>query len=105
MISITILGANCPHCESIERHVRTAMRWLAPQDGYEISHITDKALISNYADKTPALMIDGEVVCEGCIPAPQQIVTWASLAMQTALKQATMQQVPVKVMSDAAYGK
>ena len=102
MLSITILGSNCLYSDKVERHTRTAMRWLAPQNGFQVTRIRDEDAITNYVHQTPALMINDEIVSEGAIPAAQDIVRWASQAMQTALKQTTA--IPVESMADA-YGK
>ncbi len=86
MLTIKILGLNNPYLVKIEEHTRTAMGWLRPHAGYRIEKVTDAAEISTYTDKRLGLVINDKVVCEGQIPAANDVVTWASDAMQTALE-------------------
>ena len=86
MLSIKILGLNHPFLTKIEEHTRTAMGWLQPHAGYRIEKVTDAAEISTYTDKTLGLIINNKIVSEGQIPAVNEVVTWASDALQTALE-------------------
>ena len=86
MLSIKILGLNHPFMAKIEEHTRTAMGWLQPHAGYHIEKVTDAAEIRTYTDKTLGLIINNKIVCEGQIPAVNEVVTWASDALQTALE-------------------
>jgi hypothetical protein len=86
MLTIKILGVNNPYLSKIEEHTRTAMGWLRPHDGYQIEKVTDAAEIRAYTDKPLGLVINDKIVCEGQIPAANEVVTWASDAIQTALE-------------------
>ena len=86
MLTIKILGFDNTYLAKIEEHTRTALGWLRPHDGYQIEKVTDAAEISMYTGKPLGLVINDKIVCEGQIPAANEVVTWASDAMQTALE-------------------
>ncbi len=86
MLTIKILGLNNPYLAKIEEHTRTALAWLNPHAGYKLEKVTDPKAISAYTDKNLGLVINDRVVCEGHIPAANEVVTWASDAIQTALE-------------------
>jgi hypothetical protein len=86
MLTIKILGVNSPYLAKIEEHTVTAMGWLRPHAGYQIEKVTDAAEIRTYTDKRLGLVINDRIVCEGQIPAANEVVTWASDAIQTALE-------------------
>lgn len=83
MLSIKILGPGCPNCEKVEAHTRQAIGMLQPQGGYEITKVTDPLAISAYILKTPGLVINEQVVCEGRIPDPAEIVSWLANVLDT----------------------
>ncbi len=85
MLSIQVLGPKTPYTDKLEQYTNTAIRMLNPHCGCTIMRVEDDAEIKRYVDKVPALVINGQVVSEGAIPAPQLIVTWASDALQTML--------------------
>jgi hypothetical protein len=86
MLTIKILGDNTPHTHTVEDHIRTALRWLNPHDGYQVLTVTEPEVVGNLVDRVPGLVINDQVVCKGHIPAASEIVTWASDAMQTMLE-------------------
>ena len=86
MLSIKILGFNHPFMDKIEEHTRTAMGWLRPHAGYRIEKVTDEVEINAYTNKSLGLIINNKIVSEGQIPAVNEVVMWASDALQTALE-------------------
>lgn len=84
MLNITVLGSNNPHTDKLEQFTRTAAEWVNPHMGYEIV----RCAASTNVTQTPALVVNGEIVCEGRIPASQHIVAWISDAVQNILEKA-----------------
>ena len=56
---------------------------LQPEGGVEIIKVTDPMQISNYILRTPGLVINEQVVCEGWVPRTAEIVTWLTTALET----------------------
>ena len=81
MLTIKVLGKGCPNCIKVEEHVKEAIDWIKPGDGAEIVKVTDPIDISDYVLSTPGLVINEAVVCEGRVPAANEIVTWMANAM------------------------
>lgn len=87
MLTIKILGLNNPYLAKIEEHTRTALGWVRPHAGYKLEKVTNPAEINTYTDQNLGLVINDKVVCEGHIPAANEVVTWVSDAIQTALEE------------------
>lgn len=85
MLTIQVLGPKTPYTDKLEQYTNAAVRMLNPHCDCTITRVEDEATIQSYVDRVPALVINGQVVSEGAIPAPQLIVTWASDALQTVL--------------------
>jgi small redox-active disulfide protein 2 len=76
MLHIKILGAGCPNCQRLERETRSALDEATLI--YDLTKVTDYGDIASYGVmKTPALVINENVVSSGKIPKQNQIVTWA----------------------------
>ena len=84
MLSIKVLGPGCPNCEKVEAHTKQALDMLQPAGGYELTKVTDPMVISEYILKTPGLVINEAVVCEGRIPDASEIMSWLASALETA---------------------
>ncbi|MBN1962998.1 MAG: thioredoxin family protein [Anaerolineae bacterium] len=84
MLSIKVLGPGCPNCAKVEAHTREALAMLQPAGGYDLVKVTDPVTISEYILKTPGLVINEVVVCEGRVPAKHEIMTWATNALENA---------------------
>ena len=80
-MTIKVLGPGCPNCKKVEEHTREALGWLKPQGGYELVKVTGPAEISEYVLRTPGLVINEQVMCEGRIPRADEIVTWLADAL------------------------
>lgn len=83
MLSIKVLGPGCANCEKVEQHTKEALAMLQPQDGYELVKVSDPVDISTYILKTPGLVVNEQVVCEGRVPSAGEITTWLVDAMMT----------------------
>lgn len=83
MLSIKVLGPGCANCEKVEQHTKEALAMLQPQDGYELVKVSDPVDISTYILKTPGLVVNEQVVCEGRVPSAGEITTWLADAMMT----------------------
>ena len=84
MLEIKVLGPGCPNCQKVEAHTRQALEMLQPEDGYDIIKVTDPLAISSYIWRTPGLVINEQVVCEGRVPKTEEIMTWLADALETA---------------------
>ncbi|MDZ7640501.1 MAG: thioredoxin family protein [Desulfurivibrio sp.] len=74
-LQIRILGADCVSCNRLQEDVLAVMakRGIAA----DIVKITDPDQIARYGlQRTPALVVDGEVVCAGRLPSPAEVEGW-----------------------------
>lgn len=81
MVTIKILGTGCPNCNKIEANAHEALGWIRPGCEAEILKVTDPEEISAYVLRTPGLLVNDAVVCEGRVPASTEIVTWIADAL------------------------
>lgn len=71
-MNIKVLGGGCAKCESLLENVREAVRNRGAQA--EIEYITDFSVIASLGImSTPALMVDGRVVCAGRVLKSSEI--------------------------------
>ena len=71
-MNIKVLGGGCAKCESLLENVREAVRNRGAQA--EIEYITDFSVIASLGImSTPALMVDGSVVCAGRVLKSSEI--------------------------------
>lgn len=76
MLQIKVLGSGCANCQRLERETRAALDEATID--YELTKVTDYADIGAYGVmRTPALVMNEEVVSSGKIPKHEQIVSWA----------------------------
>lgn len=76
MLHIKILGSGCANCQRLEQETRTALDNATIP--YDLIKVTDYADIASYGVmRTPALVINEDVVSVGKIPKQDQIVVWA----------------------------
>lgn len=79
MLEIKILGTGCPKCKRLEATARQA----AEQIGVEatFTKVTDINDIMSYpVASTPALVLNGKVMCSGRLPSTQEIAGWLQTA-------------------------
>jgi len=66
-MDITILGSGCANCRALEAAAREAAADLGIEASFD--HVTDPGQIASWGVmKTPALVIDEEVVVSGRVP-------------------------------------
>lgn len=69
---IKVLGSGCAKCEQLEKNVKIALEQLGLN--LKIEHITDFAQIASYGVMTtPALVVNGVVVCYGKVLNVEEI--------------------------------
>jgi small redox-active disulfide protein 2 len=73
-MKIQIAGPGCPNCQKTERNVINACAEL--DFTADISHVTNIAEILELGVmRTPAVVIDGEIVVSGRIPTVPEVKT------------------------------
>ena len=74
-LEIKVLGAGCIVCDNLENAVMEALTELSL--AAELEHIRDGDRIAEYKVKaTPALIINGNVMCSGTTPPKSEIIRW-----------------------------
>jgi small redox-active disulfide protein 2 len=74
-LEIKVLGAGCVVCDSLENEVMQALTDMGL--AAELEHIREVDQIAQYKVKgTPALIINGKVMCTGTAPSKNQIRKW-----------------------------
>jgi small redox-active disulfide protein 2 len=81
MLTIKVLGSGCANCHKVEDNTRAALTMLQPDGEYEIVKVTDPRGISAYVLRTPGLVINEKLVCEGRVPKSDEIMTWLADAL------------------------
>jgi small redox-active disulfide protein 2 len=75
MRTIEILGSGCPNCRRLEANAREAAATVGVEA--EVSHVTDpRDIVARGIMSTPGLVIDGQVVSTGRVPAATEIARW-----------------------------
>jgi small redox-active disulfide protein 2 len=73
-MDIKILGSGCANCNNLEKATRAAVDALGLDATFE--HVTDPADIASWGVmKTPALVVDDEVVLSGRVPTTEAVTT------------------------------
>ena len=71
-MDIKILGSGCANCHNLEQATREAVDALGLDATFD--HVTDPGDIASWGVmRTPALVIDDEVVLSGRVPPIEQI--------------------------------
>jgi len=69
---IKVLGSGCANCANLEKATRTALTDLGVEA--TIEKVTDYAAIAGYGVmRTPALVVDEQVVLSGRVPTAGQV--------------------------------
>jgi small redox-active disulfide protein 2 len=74
-MEIKVLGPGCPRCEATKKNVEDAVT----ESGVSahITKVTDAMEIGKHGVfSTPAVVVDGEVMCVGKIPTTDEIKEW-----------------------------
>ena len=70
--SVKVLGSGCARCSALEAAVRAALAELGVDAAIE--HVTDFMQIAAYGVMTtPALVVNGKVVCYGRVPGKDEV--------------------------------
>ncbi|MBW2172681.1 MAG: TM0996/MTH895 family glutaredoxin-like protein [Deltaproteobacteria bacterium] len=79
-MEIKVLGPGCARCDKLEREAMEVMSEMElPGD---LEHVRDVKEIGRYGVMgTPALVINGKVVCVGKVPSKEEIKEWLSEAV------------------------
>ena len=79
-MEIKILGTGCPNCKRLEKNAREALAMMAVEA--TVVKVTDMQEIMTYPIlATPGLVIDGQVVASGRVPAASEIGTMIANAL------------------------
>jgi small redox-active disulfide protein 2 len=74
-MKIEVLGAGCARCQELEELVRATVQETGVSA--EIEHVRDMKRIAGHGVlSTPALVIDGKVVCAGRVPKRAEVMGW-----------------------------
>lgn len=75
---IEVLGPGCYRCRETVKTLEQALARLGkkPLDDYSIQKVEDLKLIAARRVVTPAVFIDGRVVCQGRVPSVEEATTW-----------------------------
>ena len=74
-MKIKILGTGCPKCKQLEANVKKVLEETGKKA--EMEKVTDvNKIIEAGVMATPALAIDGKIVCSGRIPKTEEIKKW-----------------------------
>lgn len=72
---IKVLGQGCARCESLTASVMQVLAQMGLPANLE--HVRDMKQIARYGVMgTPALVINGQVMCVGTVPSPGQLRAW-----------------------------
>jgi len=80
-LEIKVLGQGCPRCDKLEKDIMEVLSEMnLPAD---LEHVRDIQEIATYKIMgTPALVINGDVVCKGKVPSKKQLKKWLKNASQ-----------------------
>ena len=74
-MKIKIFGTGCPKCKQLEANARKALEETGKKA--EMEKVTDvNKIIEAGVMSTPALDIDGKIVCSGRIPTTEEVKKW-----------------------------
>ena len=83
MLTIKVLGSGCANCKRVEQIVRKIVEEMSLEA--EVIKVTEYPEIMKYNIlSTPGLVINEKIVSTGRIPAPAEVTTWLSGALETA---------------------
>lgn len=83
MLTIKILGSGCANCKRLEQIARKVVEETGAQaDVIKVTEYTD--IMAYGITSTPGLVINEKIMSFGRIPAPAEVTTWVSEALQTA---------------------
>ena len=79
MIAVKVLGPGCPNCTRLAESVTRAAASLGVEASVE--KVTGLGAIVQYRIlAAPGLVVDGQLVCSGRVPAEAEIAGWLASA-------------------------
>ncbi|MGQ9918515.1 MAG: thioredoxin family protein [Bryobacteraceae bacterium] len=73
-VQLKILGPGCMNCKKLAQNTEAAAREM--ELAYEIEKVTDIRQMMSYGiRRTPGLVVNGKLVVEGRVPAPQELMS------------------------------
>lgn len=80
-MEIRVLGSECARCLKLDFLVRQVLDELRAR--VKLEWVTNEGVIEYLlaGESPPGLMIDGELVCAGRVPAKAEIVSWITTAL------------------------
>lgn len=89
MLDIKVLGPGCAKCYAVERAAAAALEALLnenPDLEATLEHIEDILEIEQYPVLfTPALVVNGKVVCAGRVPKKEEVLGWYRAALENVM--------------------
>jgi small redox-active disulfide protein 2 len=83
MLTIKVLGSGCANCKRLEQIARKVISDMSVEA--DVIKVTDYNDIMSYNIlSTPGLVINEKVMSYGRIPAPAEVTTWVTNALETA---------------------
>jgi len=83
MLTIKVLGSGCANCKRVEQIVRKIVKEMSLEA--EVIKVTEYPEIMKYNIlSTPGLVINEKIVSTGRIPAPAEVTTWLTSALEIA---------------------
>ena len=83
MLTIKVLGSGCANCKRLEQIARKVISDMGVEA--DVIKVTDYNDIMSYNIlSTPGLVISEKVMSYGRIPAPSEVTTWVTNALETA---------------------
>ena len=77
---IQVLGTGCPNCQKLEAAVQDVVADMGIDAHLE--KVTDiRQIMAQGVMSTPGLVIDGQTVCSGRLPAKAEVNTWIANAL------------------------
>lgn len=76
-MEILVLGPGCPRCEELEKTVREVAAEIDP--AILVTKVTDlKQIAQMGVMSTPAVAVNGKIVCLGRVPTKAELRKWLS---------------------------
>jgi small redox-active disulfide protein 2 len=83
MLTIKVLGSGCANCKRVEQIAHKVIKDMGIEA--EVIKVTDYAEMMAYnIMSTPGLVVNEKIVSTGRIPAPAEVTTWLTSALETA---------------------
>ena len=74
-MQILVLGTGCAKCVQTEKIVREAVKRC--ESKAQVTKVSDMMeIVRHGVMSTPAVIIDGKIVCSGRVPTVEQVQSW-----------------------------